>query len=302
MDPIGVLVVAGYVLVIGAGAWMGRQRRREHAEAWQLAAHRLGATPAGSPERGFVVRRGPLAIEAKVMAELGARRRTTRVWARAAVRPHPRYSVGLPRRGLQPVALGPATTPAWADRPSWLVARWTPALARWWSQVAATRLTSNGQEVEVLMARVVDNPSDLEAAVELVAALAGDDLGAQAAFVAVPGAAPVPGRLAVRVGPDDILIEVEHVRGVARTVITGGTLHAPRARLRGAHQLEAARLPWVSAHVLHALASSGPAELAWAPGAAQLAWPHLELEPGRLRAAVEVVRAAISADSAAPYR
>ena len=282
------------------GVWYDRRRRLEELSVWRHACRQLGGDRVDSVEDGFQVQRRGVAVRAVVVPHVAMPHRQIRVSATARVRPQPRFSVGLPRGGLERVQLGP--TNAWTTRPRWLANRWTEFAANWWRQAAATRLTSNGNEVVLVWDRSVENPSDLVAGVELVAQFAGDDLGAYAALAALPDATPLGDRLAARLAPDDLIVEIVHQGGIARTTATLGILLNATQRFRNRHDLDTCRLPWATPGVVQSFVASGAAEVAIAPEAAQVVWRNLELDAARLHAGFEVLRAVVGRGAGAPYR
>ncbi len=138
-----------------------------------------------------------------------------------------------------------------------------------------------------------------DAMIELAALLARWDDGLTEIMHALPGAAPleehelVPGAV---LAPDDLMIGV---RQGAETVaqVAGAALPSATASVTdGAVDVDG-ELP---ALVVARLRDVGTAELLVVASGARLTWPHVEREPARLRAGVDVLRAVLGA--AGPYR
>jgi len=303
-----VLVVVGVLGLVGLAAGEGRRRRHDGQAAWAAAAVELDAQVGRTPHDGLRTRASGVEVSAAVVEHLGARARHTRVWARARVRPGPRIALGTRRRRLQSIALDPATT-AWTDRPRHVAARWTAADTERWRRVRSgpigedpsCRLVSDGHNIELVIDDVVTDAPRLVAAIELVGRIASDDLGVAAAFAELPGAMPVPGELAVRLAPDDLVVEVE--AHTAATVMHGtARVGAAAVRVRSAAELERVRERWATPDVRAAFAASGAAMLVVSLGESRLAWARVELDLERLRAGIAVVRGIAGSASASPYR
>jgi hypothetical protein len=264
---------------------------------WHAAAERLGAAMGPSPYHGLVSKRGTIAIHARVIEEIGVRSRQTQVWARARVRPQPRIAIGTRRRRLQHVALDVGVV-AWTEQPRRLATRWTSDDTGRWHVLAPARLVGDGQTINCTIDGVVDSVDRLCAAVELVGRLADDDLGAAAALAGLPGATPLPGLLAVRLSPDDVVVEIdEHA---SATVIRGGAPATITARLRSRAEIE--RAEWATPETATAFAASGAAAIDVRLGESRLTWASLELDPVKLRAGIAVIRAIAGGGDAGPYR
>jgi hypothetical protein len=233
--------------------------------------------------------------------------RQTVVYAAVRVRPGLRIAIGTRRRRLQPIALDPSTN-AWTDRPRHLAERWTAADTARWHRAAAgrdgpdpsCRLISDGAGVTLTIDGVVDDADRLIAAIELVARIASDDLGAVAVFAQLPGAIPVPGALAVRIAPGDLLLEVDD-RGA--TAIAGtAALSGSAITVRSADDLARVKARWATPDVGAVFTTTGAAKLTVSLGEARLVWARLELDAARLRAGIELMRRIAGVDDTAPYR
>jgi hypothetical protein len=264
-----------------------------------------------TPHDGIRAPIGAVEVAAAVVYHLGARDRHTRVWARARVRPQARFALGTRRRRLEQVALEPEIL-AWTDRPRHVQARWTAGDGERWRRVQRAeagaqradrtcRLVSDGHLVELVINEVIKDAEWLVAAMELVARIASDDLGAVAALSALPAATPVPGAIAVRLAPDDVLVEVDP--HTSSTVIHGtAEVGAPRVRIRSADELARVAAKWATPDVVAAFTASGAATLEVSLGETRLAWLELELDAASLHAGITLVRRIAGVDAAAPYR
>jgi hypothetical protein len=292
--------------VVGLAATEGRRRRADGAVAWAEAAAELNGQAGRTPHEGLRASVGGVAVRAAVVDHLGARRRHTRIWAQARVRPGPRLALGTRRRRLQSIALDPSTT-AWTDRPRHVASRWAAADTERWRRIRGAhesdggcRLVSDGHTVELVVDEVVTDAARVVAAVELVGRIAGDDVGAVAAFGGLTGATPVPGALAVRVAPGDFLVEVDEQ--TSATVISGSApVGSAPVRVRAGGDITRAKAAWATPVVAAAFAASGAQSLVVSLGESRLAWAKLELDLERLRAGLVVVRA-VAGDASTPYR
>jgi hypothetical protein len=300
------VLLFGAVGAVGLGASEGRRRRNDGVEAWRRAASALGAEAGRTPHHGLRAVVGAVEVHAQVIDHIGALARQTRVWARARVRPQPRLALGTRRRRLESIALDPATM-AWTDRPRHVAARWTAGDGARWRRVQegasadTCRLVSDGDTVELVIGAVVTDTDRLIAAIELVGRIANDDMGATAALADLPAATPVPGKLAVRLAPDDVVVEVDP--HTSSTVIRGtAEIGAARVRVRSIEELERVRARWATPDVVAAFAGSGAATLEISLGESRLAWLKLELGAERLRAGIATIRRIGGGASAEPYR
>lgn len=309
MDPVLVAVVVGAFGLIGLGASEGWRRRHDGADAWRAAAVAVGGDAGRTPYQGLRARIGATEVRAAVADHIGARHRQTRVWAQARVRPQPRLALGTRRRKLESIALDPLTT-AWTDRPRHVAARWTESDSARWRTIhggaaaadeSMCRLVSDGHTVELVIDGVVIDTARLVAALELVAKIANDDLGAAAALAELPSASPVPGALAVRLAPDDILVEIDPLTS---TTVIRGTAEASgtKVRVRSADELARVQARWASPEIVAAFAASGAVALEISLGDTHLTWPKLELDSEKLRAGIAIIRRIAGDDRPTPYR
>ena len=302
-------MLASVAGLMALAARESRTGRLAGIETWREAAARLDAELGKTPRDGLRAQVGAVVVHAAVVEHIGARDLFTRVWARARVRPSARLAIGTRRRKLQRIELDLVTV-AWTDMPRHIAARWTREDGERWREVVRSslgddpscRMVSDGHTVELTTTGVLDSPGRLVAAVELVGRIAGDDLGATTVLSELPSATLVPGQLAVRLAPDDVLVEVDPA--TSATVMRGAAeLAGARLRVRTSDELRRLEQKWATAEVATAFAASGAAVLEVSLGESRLAWSRLELDPHKLRAGLAVIRrVAGTAGDPSPYR